>query len=60
MTVRSVTKENLELVTKTKILDEDNRNYKEQLRVVNEKYAPLFLKHKALMPRIQRPGGHAI
>lgn len=42
MTVRSVTKENLELVTKTKILDEDNRNYKEQLRVVNEKYAPLF------------------
>lgn len=37
MTVSAVSKENLELVTKTRILDQDVRNFKEQLRVINEK-----------------------
>lgn len=40
MTVSAVSKENLELVTKTRILDQDVRNFKEQLRVINEKWVP--------------------
>ena len=37
LTVSSVTKENQELALKARILQQDSRNYKDQLRITNEK-----------------------